>query len=247
VRALVSGAASGIGQALAERLAGDGCEIVAVDRSPHSFDWSGTALQADLSDRAAVDRLIGQLVDASPFDIVIHNAGTSATGRFEEIPADAYRRLLAVNCEAPMVITSELIRAGALPPGATLIFMASISRHTGYPGASVYAASKDTLAVYARSIRRGLRRRGVHVMTVFPGPVRTAHAERHAPPGADAGQRMEPAALADAILRAARRRRTVLYPGRQAMAGRVAGVLLPGWTTGYMRRAIFDKLDREVY
>ena len=92
-----------------------------------------------------------------------------------------------------------------------------------------------------------MRRRGIHVMTVFPGPLRTGHAERHAPPGARAERRMEPPELARRIIRAAHRRRRVLYPGPQARIGRVAGFLAPGLTTRFMRRNIFEKLDRTVY
>ena len=247
MKALVTGAASGIGRALVGQLAGEGCQVIAIDRDPLPESLAATGIRADLSDRHAVDQLIGTLVHAGPYDMVVHNAGISATGRFEDIPEAAFENILAVNCEAPMVITSALLQAGALQSGTTLIFMASISRHTGYPGAAVYAASKDVLAVYAKSIRKDLRRRGVHVMTVFPGPVRTHHAERHAPAGADASRRMEPAVIADLILRAARRRRTVLYPGLQAKTGRLLGVLAPRWTTRFMHRAIFRKLDRTVY
>ncbi|MEM9107402.1 MAG: SDR family NAD(P)-dependent oxidoreductase, partial [Pseudomonadota bacterium] len=239
--------ATGIGHALAEQLAGDGYEIIAIDRDPLPERWSETGFRTDLSDRASVDQLIGPLREAGPYDLVIHNAGISATGRFEDVPEAALQKLLAVNCEAPLVITSALLRDGALSNSPTLIFMASVSRHTGYPGAAVYAASKDVLAVYARSIRKDLRRRGIHVMTVFPGPVRTAHAERHAPAGADASKRMEPAKIADAILKAAKRRKSVLYPGWQAKMGHVLGVLAPGWMTRFMHRTIFEKLDRTVY
>ncbi len=247
MKALVTGAATGIGHALAAQLAREGRDIVAIDRDPLPEAWAGSSHKTDLSDRDAVDRLIGKLVETGPYDLVIHNAGISATGRFEDVPEAALQRLLAVNCEAPMVITSALLRASAISSGATLVFMSSISRHTGYPGAAVYAASKDTLAVYAGSIRKDLHKRGINVMTVFPGPVRTDHAERHAPAGADASRRMEPAVIANAILRAAKRRKKVLYPGWQAKSGHVLGVLAPRLMTRFMHRTIFRKLDRTVY
>lgn len=247
MRALITGAASGIGLALAEQLTGDGYEVVTIDRDAAPEGTATTEFQTDLSDRDAVDSLIGLLVEAGPYDLVIHNAGVSATGRFEDVPEAALQKLLAVNCEAPLVITPALLREGALSKAATLIFVSSVSRYTGYPGAAVYAASKDALAVYAKSIRKGLRRRGIHVMTVFPGPVRTEHAERHAPAGADASRRMEPATIAVAILRAANRRKSKLYPGWQAKMGHVLGVLAPGFMTRFMYRTIFRKLDRTVY
>lgn len=247
MKALVTGASAGIGYALAAQLNGDAWDVVAIDRDPLPEDLVALGFQVDLSDRDAVDRLIGPLLEAGPYDLVIHNAGISATGAFENIPEAALRKLVAVNAEAPLVMTSALLRTHALSTGATLVFMASISHHTGYPGASVYAATKDVLTVYAKSIRRDLRQRGIHVMTVFPGPVRTQHAVRHAPAGADADRRMEPAVIAAAIVRAAGRRKRVLYPGWQSKTGHVLGVLAPRWTTRFMHRTIFRKLDRTVY
>ena len=146
-----------------------------------------------------------------------------------------------------MVMTAAMLRAGSLAKGAKIVFVSSLSHCTGYPGACVYAASKDALAVYAKSIGRDLRRRGFHTMTVFPGPLRTSHAERHAPAGADASRRMEPAVLAGIILRAAQGRKRVLYPGPQARIGRALGSIMPRTTTRFMRRVIFEKLDRTVY
>lgn len=247
MRALVTGAASGLGQALVERLVSERHEVVAVDRNPIDTAPGVTAVTVDLAERTEVDRIAEELREMGPFDLVVHNAGISATGRFEDIPEDACRKLLAVNCEAPMVMTAALLRAGRLAKGASIIFISSISHRTGYPGASVYAATKDVLAVYAKSISRDFRRLGINVMTVFPGPVRTEHAERHAPQGADASRRMEPAVLAAIILRAVTRRKRVLYPGAQAKLGRVLGGLMPRLTTRFMRRAIFEKLDRNVY
>ncbi|MEX3007134.1 SDR family NAD(P)-dependent oxidoreductase [Hoeflea sp. TYP-13] len=247
MKALVTGAASGLGRALVERLVAEGAQVVAVDKDKVNPGAHVTPLTADLSDRQSVDRCIGEIGKYGPYDFVVHNAGISATGRFEEIPVSAYRKLLTVNSETPMVMTSALLRGGCLSARAHVVFVSSLSHLTGYPGACVYAASKDALAVYARSIRKGMARRKIHVMTVFPGPLRTVHAERHAPAGADAGRRMEPSVLADKIVSAAHKRRKVLYAGAPAKIGRLLGALMPQTTTRFMRRAIFEKLDHTVY
>lgn len=247
MKALVTGAASGLGHALVERLGAQGAQIVAIDRDTIFSSDHVTALTVDLSDRGAVDRLIVELCTMGPFDFVVHCAGISATGRFEEIPEQACQNLLTVNCETPMVMTSALLQAGCLAPRAHVVFIASISHRTGYPGASVYAASKDALAIYAKSIHREFGRHDIHVMTVFPGPLRTGHAERHAPAGANAKRRMEPSVLARRIVRAALRRRRTFYPGPQAKFGGFLGTLMPRMTTRFMRRTIFEKLDRTVY
>ncbi|MCY6382263.1 SDR family NAD(P)-dependent oxidoreductase [Hoeflea prorocentri] len=247
MKALVTGAAAGLGLALTQALLARGAQVVAIDRETMDQAEGLVPLTCDLSDRAAVDGLLPRIVAEGPFDLVVHNAGISATGKFEEIPADAYGRLLTVNLETPMVMTAFLLKNDCLTGRGQLVFISSLSHATGYPGGTVYAASKDALAVYACSIAGNLKKKGIHVMAVFPGPLRTVHAERHAPPGADAQKRMDPAAMAQLILSGAKRRRSLLYPGMPATIGRIAGMLMPGLTTRIMRRVIFEKLDHTVY
>lgn len=247
MRALVTGAASGLGREITRQLAADGVQVTAIDRS--SIDGVGNVdrRQVDLADRDAVDRLLHEFKDEPPFDWVFHNAGISATGNFERIPDDAYTRVLRVNCEAPMIMTAGLIGHSKIASGGRIVFVSSLSHFTGYPGGAVYGASKDALAIYAKSIRRTLKRQGIAVVTVFPGPVRTEHASRHAPPDARAERRMEPADLAARIIRATRRGNKVLYPGLPAKTGRLLGGLAPRRMTAFMRRVIFEKLERDVY
>jgi short-subunit dehydrogenase len=244
-RALVTGAADGIGRALAERLLAQGAEVVGVD-----VDAGRTATLpgarwhlADLGDPGAVDRLARALGEEEPFDLVVHNAGVSCVGRFADSDLGAQRRVLRVNLEAPLVLTPALLRRSRLREGATLVFVSSLSHQLGYPGAAVYAASKDGLAAYARSVRAALRTRGLGVLAVFPGPVRTAHAERYAPPGADASRRRPPGQVADDILAALRRRRATLVPGwGPRLAAATLGAWLPGLADRLMKRAILDRL-----
>jgi len=247
MRALVTGAASGLGREIARQLAADGIRVTAIDRSPIDAVGTVEARQIDLADRGAVERLLRDFRDEPPFDWVIHNAGISATGIFERIPDEAYMRLLRVNCEAPMFMTAGLIGHSKIATGGRIVFVSSLSHFTGYPGGTVYGASKDALTVYAMSIRPTLKRQGIAVMTVFPGPVRTDHAARHAPPDARAERRMDPADLAARIIRATRRGKTVLYPGLPAKTGRLLGGLAPRRMTAFMRRVIFEKLERDVY
>lgn len=247
MRALVTGAATGLGRELVRQLLASGCLVTAVDREEMADEPGLQPLVADLADRHAVDQLIEQLCSGGAFDWVVHNAGVSATGRFENLPEDAYRRLLTVNCETPLVLTGRLAAADRLARGGRVIFVSSLSHATGYPGGTVYAASKDALTVYAKSIRRSLAKRGVGVMTVFPGPLRTEHAARHAPSGNRAESRMEPSVAAARIIHGARRGDRSLYPGSLARVGRLAGALLPYATTRLMRRLIFERLERDVY
>ena len=246
---LITGAVEGLGRALAEILLSQGHTVVAVDRNReglHAMTQSHVGLcesrLVDMNDLETV-RLLADRPGSEPFDLVILNAGISATGKFEEIPADAYDRLLNINLRAPLILASGLVAGGHIAAKGKIVFISSLSYAVGYPGASVYAASKDAIAVYAKSIRKAFKRRNVGVLTVFPGPVKTAHAEKYSPKGSSADKRMEPEKLAHMILKAAASRRAELYPGFAAQMAAFGGRLAPNLMMKLMRKAIFDKLE----
>jgi len=253
VKALVTGAANGLGRALVEQLLNAGHDVVAVDREENGLDalvveskGALTVHLCDLSSAKAIQAMIDSLCEPQ-FDLVILNAGISATGRFEEIPSTAYENLINVNVQAPILIIAALVKGRRISSGGNLVCISSLSHAVGYPGASVYAATKDALAIYANSIRRPFAKQGIRVLTVFPGPVRTAQAERHAPPGANAQKRMAPHVLAAKILKAARGGKKVLYPGNVAAMGRFLGGIAPRMATRLMKRAIYDKLRQNTH
>lgn len=246
-KALVTGGSAGLGSAFCEILSDSGWHVTNVDRRrPGAV--CGDHVGCDLGDREAVDLLITDLVAAGPFDLVILNAGISASGGFETIPLEAHRRVIAVNAESPIVLCTGLARAGGLARGGSVIFISSLSHQTGYPGAASYAAAKGAVAAYAKSIRTPFKRDlGVSVSCAFPGPLRTDHAARHAPPDADAGKRTSPERAARLILSDAARGRAVILPGTGAKLFAAAGRILPGPVTRAMRRITYDKLDRDVW
>ncbi len=255
-RALVTGAAAGLGLAITRRLIGEGWHVVAADRDAAALARLGaevgkavTQAVCDFADQERFDALSAELAGQGPYGLVVLNAGINATGRFETLSLDRQQALVTVNLTAPMVLTSALVRTDAVAAGGTLVFISSLSRYVGYPGAATYAATKEGIAVFARSVRRPLARRGVKVLTACPGPLDTAHAAEHAPPGADAGKRMKPEDAARHILAAAARPGlaglflggNVSVPGMGPKAMALAGRLFPGLATHIMRRLIFEK------
>ena len=255
-RALVTGAAAGLGLAICRQLAAAGWQVVALDRSRDGLARlegecgdTVTSHVCDLADAASVDGLEAVFAADAPFRLVVHSAGINRTGQFSAIPADEQRAIIAVNLTAPMAITALMTRSGAVERGGCLVFISSLSRYVGYPGASAYAASKEGLAVFARSLRRPLSRSGIKVLTVCPGPLDTAHATEHAPPGAEPGNRLDPNVAASAILAAVRRPRlTGLYlggnvcvPGLVPKLIAFTGMVFPALATRAMRRMLFEK------
>ena len=257
MRVLVTGAAAGLGRALAGELLDRNAEVVGVDLDLQAMDdlvdrgrGAFTAKRYDLAYPDEVSAMLLALRD-KPFDMVILNAGINVTGRFEDIPTADHERLIGVNLKAPLLLATGLVREGLVGTPdrkgrrqGRIVFISSLSHVTGYPGACVYAATKDGVALFARSLAKDWRKRhGIRLLTVFPGPIRTAHASRHAPPGAGRGSRQDPKALARTILKAARSNKRELYPSLRAQTAAVLGRLFPFFITRVMRRALYDRMD----
>ena len=250
--AFVTGAGQGIGKALCQHLLDQGVMVTSIDRDPIKWthekqDKLLNHIEIDLINSNSVNQIASALSSKEKLDLVIHNAGISATGKFEDIDPKAYENVLKLNTLIPMQLSASLMQNGLFAKNANLAFVSSLSHATGYPGASVYGASKDAIAIYAKSVRKPFAAKGVSVLSVFPGPVRTDHAERHAPEGADASKRMLPEELASRILKAASANKKVLYPGAAAQSARILGKIAPNMMTNMMRKIIYDKLDRPVW
>lgn len=236
MKVLVTGGASGLGAALAQECTARGDLVHVLDVAPgpgvfHAHDMAS-------SDTAAWSALADWLAAHGPFDLVVLSAGISATGRFEAIPLSDHHKVTAVNL-AGAIRFVHLLQVNALAPGARLVFVASLSCFTGYPGAASYAASKDGLAGFARSLRKPLRRRGMRVQLACPGPMDTPHATRYAPEGANPKGRLAPERAARAILRA---RGFTIIPGAGPKLAGLAGRLAPQAMTRLMGRVLFAKL-----
>ncbi|WP_129671428.1 SDR family oxidoreductase [Candidatus Chloroploca sp. Khr17] len=249
---VVTGGADGIGRAIAERYATEGWTVTLIDRDRARADETArvmraqgaavTVIEADLIQAADRDRALQQLADLPAADVFVHSAGISLVGRFAQSDLTRQQTVLELNLHAPMHLTAGLLRHNLLAPGATLVMIASLSVYTGYPGAAVYAASKDGLSAYARSLRVALSPQGLNVLTVYPGPTRTAHARRYSPDNRRERRRMPPAHLANLIVAAVQRRATSLIPGSANRLLATSGRFFPSLTETLMQQAILKKL-----
>jgi NAD(P)-dependent dehydrogenase (short-subunit alcohol dehydrogenase family) len=241
---LITGGVKGLGQACVRTALDDGSQVTVLDVDPDGLTQlpeKVAVIRADLSDAADLKAAIDRLKASEPFDIVIMNAGINATGAFETLPVEHQVRVIAVNLTAPMLLTTALIQAGKIARGGRLVFVGSLSHFVSYPGASTYAGTKDGLTVFARSLRRSLRRSlGVRVQVIAPGPMNTDHATEHSPTPNDRSSRISPALVADAIWRS--RSGFMIVPGITAGGASLFGRLLPGVAGSIMRRMIFEKL-----
>jgi short-subunit dehydrogenase len=203
---LLTGAGSGMGAVLAERLLERGDSLVLLARSTErAHDLrvdlpDATVLVADLAEPAAVEALAGQLPDS--LDSVVHAAGVVELGPLAELSTEAWRSQLTVNLLAPAVLSRVCLPAVRVARG-TFVFVNSGAGLVAHPGWSAYAASKFGLRALADALRAEEQPHGVRVTTVLPGRTATPMQEKvHAQEGKDydASAWIEPATVVDAIL-----------------------------------------------
>lgn len=245
--AVITGAAHGIGKALVHRFAQAGYTITGVD-----IDAAGAAIVereldarfviADLRSEADIARALTKLTQEKPIDVLIHNAGINAVGRFPDISIEAQEYVIAVNLYAPMRLTAALLKADRITKGASIAFISSLSHYTSYPGAATYAATKSGLASYARSLSIALAPQNIHVTTIFPGPTRTAHARRHSPHNTRKEKRMPPEKLAHHIFRGIKKKKHLIIPGATNRMLALLGKYCPPLMAYAMRKVILEKL-----
>jgi 2-hydroxycyclohexanecarboxyl-CoA dehydrogenase len=173
--ALVTGGAVGIGGAISERLAADGCEVIVTGRRADvAADFAarigGRSLAFDVADHEAT---VAAIASAGPIDILVNNAGWDHFGWFTEVPVETWRRLLAVNLEGVISCTQAALPSMQDRGWGRVIMIGSEAGRIGSKGNAVYAAAKGGLDAFGKSLARENARFGITVNVVSPGPIET--------------------------------------------------------------------------
>ncbi|MEZ5245798.1 MAG: SDR family oxidoreductase [Acidimicrobiales bacterium] len=180
-RALVTGASSGIGAAIARQLATDGTRLVVVARDRNRLEALAAeagvdteVLVADLSDPADVAMVAARLgATDEPIDLLVNNAGLGFTGRFAELDPARERGVVAVN----VVALHELSHAAAVAMSAAgtggILNIASVAGYLPSASGATYAATKAFVNSFSESLHQDLRDTGVVVTVACPGYTRT--------------------------------------------------------------------------
>jgi 3-oxoacyl-[acyl-carrier protein] reductase len=177
--ALVTGAARGIGEAVAETLARDGARVVVLDVPQAEQDarrvadrLGGTALLLDMTSADAGARIAEALPDG--LDLLIHNAGITRDRRLVNMPSERWISVLEVNLASVLRTTDALLKDGTLKRGGRIVATASIAGLAGNAGQTNYGASKAGVVGLVRSLApRALAEHGVTVNAVAPGFIET--------------------------------------------------------------------------
>jgi len=233
--ALVTGASSGIGAAFARRLAADGYEVVAVARRRGRLEelrTAGAAAEVLVADLATVDGCaqVEERIAAGGIELLVNNAGIGTGHGFEQTSVATEERMLAVNVRAVMRLSHAAAPKMLAAGSGEIINVSSVAAFTAVAGFATYSASKAYVAALSESLAVRYAGRGVKVMALCPGYVRTEMHEPSEMPSTGLAARLlwlDPADLVDAALRDLRRGRAISMPGLPYKAAVVATRLLP--------------------
>lgn len=182
---LVTGASSGIGRQCCVVIAACGARVTATGRDQERLrktlgllEGGGHAsIQADLT--SAVQ--CGELVAKAPqLDGIVHCAGVHKYVPLRFVTEKFLREMMAVNYEAPLMLTQSLLKQKFIKPGASIVFTASLAALVAVKGNAVYSSSKAALIAAARVMALELAGQRIRVNCIAPGMVRTPMAEQMA-------------------------------------------------------------------
>jgi NAD(P)-dependent dehydrogenase (short-subunit alcohol dehydrogenase family) len=180
--AIVTGASSGIGVAVARALGEAGADVVVVGRDVDRLRRSAGGvreagarvreLQADITTDGAPEQIVGAALDAfGRVDVLVHSAALFEPVPIAETSPDSLDRQWETNVRAPFLLTqAALPHLGA---GSSVIFISSIAGHVGFPSSAAYCATKGAVESLVRALSLELSPLGIRANVIAPGNIRT--------------------------------------------------------------------------
>jgi NADP-dependent 3-hydroxy acid dehydrogenase YdfG len=188
--AVVTGASSGIGEATARLLTGEGCNVVLAARREDrlkslaaELGEGALAAPTDVTDPAACAALVARTVERfGSLEILVNNAGLGLYGSIPEGDPDDWRRMFDVNVLGVLYSTRAAVRHMLARGTGDVVFVSSLAgRRVPAPDGTVYAATKHAITAVAEGLRLDVHEKGIRVINVEPGLVRTEFPENTYP------------------------------------------------------------------
>jgi NAD(P)-dependent dehydrogenase (short-subunit alcohol dehydrogenase family) len=212
----ITGAASGLGAALAELLAACGADIVAADIRPAALATSAARLRElgvrvhtmalDVADPAAAARAVAEAIDTmGRLDVLVNNAGTDVTLPIDELSEADWLRVIGTNLNGPFLLAKHAAAHMRQAGGGHIVNVTSTAAKRAWPNASAYHASKWGLLGLSHALHAELRPHNIRVTAVIAGGMRTPFLLDRFPD-------LDPAKLQDPLNVAAAIRSVLLLP-----------------------------------
>jgi NAD(P)-dependent dehydrogenase (short-subunit alcohol dehydrogenase family) len=172
--ALITGASGGIGSAIARALAEEGVRLFLVGRNLEKLTVAGEIFQADLTDDAQLRATAARVREVfGGVDLLIHSIGLFRAGPIETSPVEDLDAQYRVNLRVPYLLTQELLPSLIERQGQVVFINSGAGAHPAKGSWGAYSATKHGLRALADSLRDEVNRKGVRVLTVFPGRTAT--------------------------------------------------------------------------
>jgi len=247
--AVVTGASSGIGEAIARELSRRGWRCVLLARRTElleavALEIDGEWETCDVADRAQVDDVAARILARHPaIELLVNNAGVNARGSFLDIDPERVERAISVNYLGGVWCLQAFepgLRAAAADGGAHVVNLVSVSGTVAFAPAGAYAASKHAQLAFSRSTGALLRSSGIRVHTVLPGFAETEGFPQRAKLRSPFLRRfvIEPEDVAKAVVRAVEKNKgEVTVPWFPYRPVSIAQALMPGLVARIAARA----------
>jgi NAD(P)-dependent dehydrogenase (short-subunit alcohol dehydrogenase family) len=181
--ALVTGASSGIGMAIAEAMSRAGAKVVVTGRDDERLQACADCLgqhhmvAVDITAEDAPARIVSETLDAfGALDVLVHSAGIFWPKPFAEAPLSDFDEQFRINVRAPYALTQAALPH--LQPDGSVIFISSIAGRVGFPSSTAYCGTKGAVELMTKSLAMELAPSGVRVNAIAPGNIHTPMNER---------------------------------------------------------------------